>query len=348
MKLRCHFFACEIIGGRVAIGDSLLTPPYHRCWVIDGHCVDKTVTDIIMASYRALTTLRMCLANQQNPNIVVAASSACLVWMSTSTRSKSYHCLSEPQQTLNRRRKRPPVFGSTIPTVTKRGIKTGLGSSAEDLTSTEIDIAGREDCPMCKKFGSGPCGEIFKRWLNCTDEYHGKDLAGEPLHLTKCIDLAEELGKCLDNHADHYSSKDKEEEDNKRNQQTHDHTLKDAWSDFVMEIEHGIKSKKFVTSPFSEKYNPSMQFKPSSKTVAAIFAPDMNGAPIVTAYIIDENDSLLAAGSKEDMDMGSFGCVLQFDVPDATKSVTCRVIYDSNKDDGDVNIFTRTMRVPRS
>lgn len=300
-----------------------------------------------MASYRALTTLRRCFANQQNQNIVVATSSACLVWMSTSTRSKSYHCLSEPQQTLNRRRKRPPVFGSTIPTITKRGIKTGLGST-EDLASTEIDIDDRrEDCPMCKKFGSGPCGEIFKRWLNCTDKYPGKDLAGEPLHLTKCKDLAEELGKCLDDHADHYSSKDNEE-DKKRNQQTHDHTLKDACSDFVMEIEHGIKSKKYVTSPFSEKYNPSMQFKPSSKTCAAIFAPSMNGASIIAAYIIDENDNLLAAGSKEDMDMGSFGCVLQFDVPDATKIVTCRVIYDCDKDDGDVNIFTRTMRVPRS
>ena len=285
---------------------------------------------------------------KQNQNIVVGASSACLVWMSTSTSSKSYHCLSEPQQTLKRRRKRPPLFGSTIPTITKRGIKTGLGSSAEDLTSTEIDIDDREDCPMCKKFGSGPCGEIFKRWLNCTDEYPGKDSAGEPLHLTKCIGLAEELGKCLDNHADHYSSKDNKEEEDKRYQQTHDHTLKEAWSDFVMEIEHGIKSKKYATSPFSEKYNPSMQFKPSSRTCAAIFAPDINGASIVAAYIIDENDSLLAAGSKEDMDMGSFGCVLQFDVPDATKSVTCRVIYDTNKDDGDVDILTRTMRVPRS
>src|SRR5210317_2080492 len=212
------------------------------------------VTDIIMASYRALATLRRCFANQQNQNIVVGASSACLVWMTT-TKSKSYHCLSEPQQTLNRRRKRPPVFGSTIPTITKRGIKTGLGSSKGDITSSAIDIDDREDCPMCKKFGSGPCGEIFKRWLNCTGKYPGNDSAGEPLHLTKCIDLAEKLGSCLDNHADHYSSKDNEEEDNKRHQQTHDHTLKDAWSDFVMEIEHGIKSKKFVSSPFSEKYN---------------------------------------------------------------------------------------------
>ncbi len=302
-----------------------------------------------MASYRALTTLRRCFATKQKQNIVVCASSACLLWMSTSTKSKSYHCLSEPQQTpIKRRRKRPPVFGSTIPIITKRGIKTGLGISTGDLTSTEIDVDDREDCPMCKKFGTGPCGEIFKRWLNCTDKYPGKDLAGEPLHLTKCIDLAEKLGSCLDDHADHYSSKDNEEEDYKRHQQTHDHTLKDAWSDFVMKIEHGIKSKKYATSPFSEKYNPSMQFKPSSKTCAAIFAPDMNGAPIVTAYIIDENNNLLAAGSKEDMDMGNFGCVLQFDVPDATKSVKCRVIYDSNKDDVDVNIFTRTMRVPRS
>ena len=90
-----------------------------------------------------------------------------------------------------------------------------------------------------------------------------------------------------------------------------------------------------------------MQFKPSSKTGAAIFAPNVDGAPIIAAYILDDNDNILAAGSKEDMDMGSFGCVLQFGVMAETmKSATCRAIYDS--DDANVTIFTRTMLVPRS
>jgi len=263
-------------------------------------------------------------------------------------KSKSYHCMAEasPIQNNARRRKRPPTFGSTVPTITKRGITTGT-DLGNDIASVAVD--DREDCPMCKKFGSGPCGDIFKRWLNCTDKHPGKDANGEPLHLTHCVDLAEKLGECLDTHADHYTSKDNEEDikqqEKARSKETDE--LKSAWSEFVSEMEEGIRTNTFTTLPFPEKYSPSMQFKPSSKSGAAIFAPEIDGASIITAYIIDDDDNVLAAGSREDMDMGSFGCVLQFDLLDETmKSATCRAIYDS--DDAAVTIFSRTILVPRS
>lgn len=294
--------------------------------------------------------LRRCgikTSSSLNQHANIVASLMC-VGMSVA-KSKSYHCMAEasPAQNNARRRKRPPTFGSTVPTITKRGITTGTGLGNDVASVAEND---REDCPMCKKFGSGPCGDTFKRWLNCTDKHPGKDANGEPLHLTHCMDLAEKLGECLDTHADHYTSKDNEEDtkqqEKARSMETD--TLKTAWSIFVSEMEGGIRTNTYKTSPFPEKYSPSMQFKPSSKTGAAIFAPDIDGASIITAYIIDDDDNVLAAGSKEDMDMGSFGCVLQFDLLDETiKSATCRAIYDSD-DDADVTIFTRTIRVPGS
>lgn len=298
----------------------------------------------------ALLALRRCgikTTSSHNQHANIVASLMC-VGMSVA-KSKSYHCMAEgsPSQNNARRRKRPPMFGSTVPTVTKRGITTGAGLG-NDIASVAVD--DREDCPMCKKFGSGPCGDTFKQWLDCTDNHPGKDANGEPLHLTHCMDLAEKLGACLDTHADHYTSKDNEE-DTKQQEKARSKEadkLKTAWSEFVSEMEEGIRTNTYTMLPFPEKYSPSMQFKPSSKTGAAIFAPDIDGATIITAYIIDDNDNLLAAGSKEDMDMGSFGCVLQFDLLDeTTKLATCRAIYDSD-DDSNVTIFTRTIRVPRS
>jgi len=301
--------------------------------------------------YGALSLLRRCGLNSfrnngHTNNIAAAGISVCLAM--SIIKSNSYHCLAEanPQQSPNRRRrKRPPIFGSTIPIITKRGIKTGLGGN---ITTAVVDVdADRDDCAICKHFSKGPCGEIFKRWLNCTDQYPGKNEGGEPLHLKHCLDLAEELGECLDTHTDDYINSKDNEEDIKQRQQTsmyEKNILQTSWSEFVNEIEDGIKEKKFIATPFPENYNPSMQFKPSTKTGAVIFAPDIHSKTIITSYILDENENLLAAASKEDMDMGSFGCVLQFDVVEGMK-VVCRAIYDSDEEE-DVTIFTRTMLVP--
>lgn len=306
-------------------------------------------------SYGALfSALRRCGNKSSSPNchantMAAAAGASLCVGMSMMMKSKSYHCMAEahPQhhQSPSRRRKRPPTFGSIVPTITTRGITTDL---AGDLASVVADDR-EEDCPMCKKFGSGPCGDTFKRWLHCTDKHPGKDVAtGEPLHLTHCLEFAEKLGECLDTHADN-NDDNKEEEDikqqhEKAQSQKDTNTLKAAWREFVSEMEDGIKANKFTAAPFPDSYKPSIQFKPNSKTGAAIFAPDVGGASIITAYIIDEHDNVLAAGSKEDMDMGRYGCILQFDVVNGMKSATCRAIYDS--DETDVTIFTRTMLVP--
>ncbi|KAL7540006.1 hypothetical protein ACHAXR_010350 [Thalassiosira sp. AJA248-18] len=239
------------------------------------------------------------------------------------------------------KRRRPPIFGSSIPKITTRGLVTSSGGTSIP------DITDREDCPMCKKFGSGPCGEVFKKWLACTDEHPGKDAAGEPLHLSNCSDFAEKLAVCLDTNDEYYSKNDdnnKQKHDANNDTET-DQELKDAWKDFVHSMEAGIASGEYNILPYPENINPKMEVRLANRTGAAFFVPEKDGQPLIAAYILDNNGSVIAAGSKDDMDMGSLGCVLQFKVADGMKSATSRAIYDNEKDD--IDIFSRTMLLPR-
>jgi hypothetical protein len=195
---------------------------------------------------------------------------------------------------------------------------------------------------MCKKFGSGPCGHIFQQWLDCTDRNPGKDAEGHSLHLTNCIELAEQLSKCLDDHSEHYTKYD---QDNTDLEIENENELKNAWIEFVTETEDNIRSRVYQLQDFPTKIAPTMQVRLETKTGAAYFRPEMDGSSIVVAYLLDERGNVLAAASKDDMDMGSqFGCVLTFDVLRGMKSATCRAIYD--KDGDSVTVFSKTMLVP--
>lgn len=248
-------------------------------------------------------------------------------------------CSTEATPSSRPRRRRPPIFGASIPTITARGLAT----NASDATIPE-DVAQREDCPLCKKFGKGPCGEAFKRWLACTDRHPGKEAGGEPLHLSKCSDFAEKLAECLDaNHSEYYSEGDPGDHDRYREEEPKEE-LKDAWSEFVREMEDGIAAGKYNLRPFPEKLNPKMEVRWASCTGAAFFAPEKDGHPVIAAYILDDGGNVIAAGSKEDMDMGDLGCVLQFKVGDGMNSVTSRALYDAAGDE--IAIFSRTLLLP--
>ena len=249
------------------------------------------------------------------------------------------HCLMEAAGSPKRRR--PPIFGSSIPKITTRGLVT----NSSDTTIPD-DITDREDCPLCKKFGSGPCGEVFKRWLACTDKHPGKDASGEPLHLSKCSDFAEKLAECLDVNSEYYTKNDHDNKDQNQDEKAteKDKELKDAWREFVNEMEDGVTSGKYSLLPYPEKLNPKMEVQLASRTGASFFVPEKDGHPIIAAYVLDESGGVIAAGSREDMDMGGLGCVLQFKILDGMKSATSRAIYDTANDD--VLIFSRTMSMP--
>lgn len=195
---------------------------------------------------------------------------------------------------------------------------------------------------MCKKFGSGPCGGIFKRWLDCTDRNPGKDADGQPMHLSKCTEFAIKLSKCLDDHADFYIAYD---DKHKHDKDEGEETLRDAWSQFVSDTEEQISSHVYKLMEFPKNISPIIQVRLETKTGAAYFKPETgDGRSIIAAYIIDDSGNVMAAGAKDDMDMGNqLGCVLIFELPDGIKSATCRAIYD---DDDVVTIFSKNALVP--
>lgn len=215
------------------------------------------------------------------------------------------------------------------------------------MTTTSIETVDREDCPLCKKFGSGPCGKVFQQWLSCTDANPGKDESGEPLHLTKCAIFAEKLAVCIDTNAEYYAN-DENDGSTEDVDATNNSELKYAWSDFVREMEDGIKGHQYKLQSFPEKLQPTIHVKLSSKMGASYFKHQMeNGASIISAYILDDRGNVLAAGAKDDMDMGSrFGCVLRFEVSDRMQSATCRAIYDEESG-SDVTVYSKTFLVPK-
>lgn len=249
--------------------------------------------------------------------------------------SSSTRCLMEGTTPINNRskRRRPPTFGSIVPKISTRGIVT-TGNGSNDTSAVPNILEDREDCPMCKKFSKGPCGNIFKQWLACTDKYPGKDASGEPLHLNKCSYYAETLAKCLDSNTDYYTKED----DN-----TQDTSTKNDWQEFVKDMEDGIESGEYNMQPFPrQESNPSIQVSSKTGTGVCFFNSKMNGKTIIAAYVLDDNGDVKAAGSKEDMNVqGQY--MLQLKASNM-KSATIRAIYDA-RDEDTIEIYTRTIQL---
>ena len=167
------------------------------------------------------------------------------------------------------------------------------------------------------------------------------------MHLTSCAEFAEKLAACLVSNTEYYEKYDAQNnEGHEKNQRDNTEELKGAWKEFVHEMENGIKTHKYSTTPFPKNNQPKMEVRLSSRMGAAFFASEMEcGSTLIAAYILDQDGNVLAAGSREDMDMESLGCVLQFDVPAGLNSASGRAIYDTGDDP--VIIYSKTMMVPR-
>ncbi len=266
-------------------------------------------------------------------------------------RSPSRPCSLEAAQysaaRTQQRGRRPPEFGSTVPKITIRGIST---TEMSETNLPNIDSnRDREDCPMCKKFSRGPCGGHFTVWLDCTDANPGKDKNGEPLHLTKCSDFSLILAECLEDNVGFYSKNDDVDDDineDYTDPAARGGAMKDAWKEFVREIEDAVESRKYSLLPFPVNIQPKMEVRPPTLTGAAFFVPENDGQPILAAYILDDSLNVIAAASREDMYMNyNIGCVIQFKIVEGMKSATCRAIYDTAGED-DVVVYTRSMMVP--
>ncbi|KAL7525389.1 hypothetical protein ACHAWF_001337 [Thalassiosira exigua] len=271
---------------------------------------------------------------------------ACIgLFAQTSTSSR---CSMEASASRGARRRHPPIFGASVPRMIARGFTTSNETNVNSNRDA-FDVINREDCPLCKKFGSGPCGETFKRWLACTDDHPGKGADGEPLHLRRCSDLAEELAGCLDANAHHYDEGDADADEHMRDldRDGKSRELEDAWRTFVREVERGITSGKHCApKPFPEDVKPKVEVRLATRTGAAFFVSHKEGRPIIAAYILDDDGNVIAAGSKDDMDMGDLGCVLRFKVSEGMNSAAVYALYDTDERAIDVAIFTRTTLLP--
>ncbi|KAL3795902.1 hypothetical protein HJC23_002173 [Cyclotella cryptica] len=271
-----------------------------------------------LAAHRVVTRLHFATS------ALVTVGGACLGMI---LHSPSSTCSTETE----RPQRRPPKFGTSIPRKSTRGALT-LSINVEEVNDQ------REDCPLCKKFSRGPCGDIFKRWLDCTDQHPGKDPDGAPMHLSKCSEFAENLAECLEEHSEYY------EKDETKGDDEHETQLKDAWKEFVTEMEDQISKGIYKLQSYPANIDPTIHVRFESLTGAAYFKPNLNVSSIVAAYIFDNNGNVLAAGSKNDMDIGG-PCVLMFDLSPNMKSATFRAIYEKEEDS--VTVFSKTLLVPR-
>ena len=184
---------------------------------------------------------------------------------------------------------------------------------------------------------------MCKKFVDCTDENPENDADGEPMHISQCLDFATKLSECLDDHQEYYIRYD--EENKHQSSQDENDQLKEAWSEFVTETEEQINANVYKLKDFPADIAPLIQMKLESNNGAAYFKPkNLGGSVIIVGYIIDDKGSVLAAGSKEDMDMGEYGCILQFDMWEGMKSATCRAIYEESDDS--VTVFSKTLFVP--
>jgi len=189
------------------------------------------------------------------------------------------------------------------------------------------------DCPICKKYSQGPCGEMFVKWLACTDKHRGsKDDDDEHRISIMCQSLAEPLTECLQKEAKYYASldiyTDEENDDDIED-------LRQAWITVIQEVEECHQTTKDFPSP------PIMDIRPQDRTGMAGFDYKLpeNKMTIVLAYIRDnDTGELLAAGSIEDLweynvSTNNKKGILRLSFGPECKSVTAYALYQSDNDD---------------
>lgn len=193
------------------------------------------------------------------------------------------------------------------------------------IETPPVDTENRDDCPLCQKYSQGPCGEIFKTWLHCTDQHRGMNPeTNQERHLEKCSHLAAPLAECLEKHQDFYDNLN-----NIYNDDEEEEELMQEWMNVVKEVEESTCAQEF-----SPKLMPELQIRPSksSQTGMAVFDVENNvtGKPLTLVYVKDTNTGeLLAAGALEDLFeyKQQYGA-LRLHIPPTITSITAYALYD--------------------
>jgi hypothetical protein len=147
------------------------------------------------------------------------------------------------------------------------------------LRFSSSDQQDRQDCPMCQKFGRGPCGDLFYAWLDCT--YAAGDDA-----TTRCASQFERFQACLEREQAYYA---KEHSADDLNDAKNEKDLLHAWEELIREDLDGKERQDFP-----QHLKPRVIEKEQRVQVA--FAPEY----LVLVFVHQEK-KLVTAGSKADL-----------------------------------------------
>ena len=213
----------------------------------------------------------------------------------------------------------PPLVASC-----KNSQPIRFGASVRSLHSDLPSVDNeKEDCPICKKYSQGPCGDLFIQWLACTDKHR----TSENSHIDKCASFAGPLAECLKIHEVLY--------DNIQvyNDEPTPIGLQDEWVKVVKEVDASNKSQAFPSH-----LKPTLEYRLEIGTGIAGFVMKYNETqPIIMACIKDSSTGdLLAAGSMADLFEYEGRGVLKLVIPASTNAVTVSALYDGGDDNHDL------------
>lgn len=159
----------------------------------------------------------------------------------------------------------------------------------------DIPVLYDDDCPLCAKYGSGPCGGLFRHWWTCTET--AKEGGAEETDVaSQCAAEFERLQKCLDDHSDHYDAilvVDNEQQDE---QEERDNTVQDAWETMIRDELSNAPREEFPSHLQAPLRN---RIKTGQATVSLV-AEHLVLAFVQQTNLSDGSKTLLAAGAKQD------------------------------------------------
>ena len=263
-----------------------------------------------------------------------------------------------PQQQRQRRRQQPVRFGPSVRWMTTQDYSRFTVANNNNNNNDNDDLdEERASCPVCQKFSRGPCGAVFRRWLECTDQYPGPhpDNPNEEWHLTQCLPYAKPLAQCLEQYQSYYNHNDDDDQQQQDDDSDEQQDLQQAWSKVIAQVE---QEHQEADAAFPHGAKPCLRVRPATQTGMAAFATKN----LILCYVRGSNNDddksvLLAAGGREDLwlDWKDGYGVLQFSYlspPGLVVSrITAHALYYSNDDDDDednenVILYSHTELIP--
>lgn len=259
--------------------------------------------------------------------------------------------MSPPRQFGNHEAARRMLSSSEFGKSTSDSTDSSMNTKEHDLNKAVESNSKNKNCPICAKYSKGPCGEIFRAWLQCTDENPGQNVStGQDLHLEKCLHLATPLAKCLTEHENYYSAIPLEYDDNEsvevgnENDTDSGQNVRQAWENIVREIESAPNAEK-IRKHFPKDMAPEMEVRFESNTGVAFFSKqtlcDKDGKDLLLVFLKDQNGELLGAGTLDDIQQS--GGWIRFHVLNGTDTVTLSALYG---DDENGPLLSLTQRLP--